>query len=168
MTDNQKTIRLVESLLAWFAANARDLPWRRTRDAYGVWVSEIMLQQTTVVAVIPYFERFLKRFPTVKDLAQAEESEVLKLWEGLGYYRRARQLYRAAQVIVAEHGGKFPADPVTIRTLPGIGRYFVQGALNRDYTLVMGVVIFYATLIIILNLLADILYRVLDPRVRLD
>lgn len=110
-------------ILAWFRGNARDLPWRRTRDPYAIWVSEIMLQQTQVVTVIGYFERFLAAFPSIADLAAADEQQVLRLWEGLGYYRRARQLHAAARVIVAEHQGRFPCDLQQIRALPGIGRY---------------------------------------------
>jgi A/G-specific adenine glycosylase len=110
-------------LMKWFAAHARDLPWRKSRDAYRVWVSEIMLQQTQVETVKSYFERFIAALPDVQALAAADEERVLRLWEGLGYYRRARQMHRAAQVIVAEHGGEFPRDVETLRTLPGIGRY---------------------------------------------
>jgi A/G-specific adenine glycosylase len=115
--------RLRRRLLAWFRTHARDLPWRRTCDPYAVWVSEIMLQQTQVATVTGYFERFLTAFPTIADLAAADEHEVLRLWEGLGYYRRARQLHAAAAVIVAEHQGHFPQDIDQIRSLPGIGRY---------------------------------------------
>ncbi|WP_146449400.1 A/G-specific adenine glycosylase [Bythopirellula polymerisocia] len=110
-------------LLAWYAKHERDLPWRKSQDPYRVWVSEVMLQQTQVETVKPYFQRFLKAFPTVKNLAAAEESQVLRLWEGLGYYRRARGLHAAAKQIVAEHGGQFPQDVVTMQSLPGIGRY---------------------------------------------
>jgi A/G-specific adenine glycosylase len=115
--------RFRRRILAWFRRHARDLPWRRTRDPYAIWVSEIMLQQTQVVTVIGYFERFLAAFPSIADLAAADEQQVLRLWEGLGYYRRARQLHSAARVIVAEHQGRFPRDPQQIRALPGIGRY---------------------------------------------
>ncbi len=114
---------LHDALIAWFAAHREDLPWRRSRDSYAVWVSEIMLQQTQVVTVIPYFERFMARFPTVSALAAASLADVLKLWEGLGYYSRARNLHRAAQIVVAEHGGQLPPDPAALRRLPGIGRY---------------------------------------------
>jgi A/G-specific adenine glycosylase len=103
--------------------HARLLPWRETRDPYRIWISEIMLQQTTVVAVVPYFERFLKRFPTLADLAAADEHDVLRLWEGLGYYSRARNLHRAAKRVVAELGGHFPSDVAELTKLPGIGRY---------------------------------------------
>jgi A/G-specific adenine glycosylase len=110
-------------LLKWFAAHARDLPWRASRDPYRVWVSEIMLQQTQVETVKAYFERFVRDLPDVQALAAADEERVLRLWEGLGYYRRARQMHRAAKVIVSEHGGEFPRDVEALRTLPGIGRY---------------------------------------------
>src|SRR5512135_3873818 len=96
------------SLLAWFRANARDLPWRHDRSVYRVWLSEMMLQQTQVETVIPYFRRFLDRFPTLGDLAQASVNDVLKLWEGLGYYARARNLHKAAIKVVTELNGKFP------------------------------------------------------------
>ena len=110
-------------LLAWFAANARDLPWRRTRDPYAIWISEIMLQQTQVKTVIPYWERWLRALPDVRALAEAPEDRVLKLWEGLGYYTRARNLQRAARVVLGEHGGTFPTDHAALLALPGIGRY---------------------------------------------
>src|SRR3954463_7519133 len=98
-------------LLSWFDRHRRDLPWRRDRDPYRIWVSEVMLQQTTVAAVVPYFERFLAAFPTLADLAAADEQKVLKLWEGLGYYRRARHLHRAARHLVAERGARLPDAP---------------------------------------------------------
>ena len=110
-------------LLKWYALHARNLPWRATHDPYRVWVSEIMLQQTQVETVIPYYRRWLKRFPTVKALAQAPLAEVLTHWEGLGYYSRARNLHKAAQKVVAEFGGRLPPDTATLRQLPGIGRY---------------------------------------------
>lgn len=110
-------------LAAWYDANARDLPWRRSGDPYRVWVSEVMLQQTQVDAVRPYFERFIAAFPTVADLAAADEGSVLRLWEGLGYYRRARSLHAAARLVASEHGGRVPGDVATLLTLPGIGRY---------------------------------------------
>jgi A/G-specific adenine glycosylase len=116
--------------LTWFKQNARDLPWRRTRDLYAIWVSEIMLQQTQVATVVPYFERFLRRLPDVESLANADEHEVLKLWEGLGYYRRARQLHAAARQIVREHGGHFPNAISAVRSLPGIGRYTAGAILS--------------------------------------
>lgn len=115
-------------LLAWFDAHRRNLPWRRTSDPYRIWVSEIMLQQTQVDRVIGYYERFVAAFPTVEALAEAPVDDVLRLWEGLGYYSRARNLHAAARVIVEEHGGEFPRSPEAIRALPGIGEY-TAGAL---------------------------------------
>ncbi|HVT30207.1 MAG TPA: A/G-specific adenine glycosylase [Lacipirellulaceae bacterium] len=110
-------------LLTWYGMHKRDLPWRHTRDPYRVWISEIMLQQTRVSTVVDYFERFTRRFPNVRRLAAASETEVLREWEGLGYYRRARQLHSAAQRIAADYHGQFPADPGELQKLPGIGRY---------------------------------------------
>jgi A/G-specific adenine glycosylase len=106
------------------------LPWRGTSDPYAVWVSEIMLQQTQVATVTRYYSRFLRRFPTATSLAQANEQEVLRYWEGLGYYRRARQMHQAAQVIASQYGGKFPTDAETLRSLPGIGRYTAGAILS--------------------------------------
>ena len=117
-------------LRRWYTAHARDLPWRRNRDPYAVWVSEIMLQQTQVATVIPYFEAFMEAFPTVEALAAAEEASVLRRWEGLGYYRRARQLHRAAQLIVSRHGGHFPESFDEVLALPGIGRYTCGAILS--------------------------------------
>jgi A/G-specific adenine glycosylase len=122
--------RFRRRLVAWYGWNARKLPWRRNRDPYRVWVSEIMLQQTTVAAVVPYFERFIAALPTIASLAAADEDTVLRLWEGLGYYRRARQLHRAAKEIVAEHNGRFPRDPDAVHSLPGIGRYTAGAILS--------------------------------------
>jgi A/G-specific adenine glycosylase len=117
-------------LLAWYPQHARDLPWRRSRDPYQVWVSEIMLQQTQVVTVIDYFQRFIAAFPTIADLARAPVEQVLRLWEGLGYYRRARQMHRAAEEIARDHGGEFPQDITAVRRLPGIGRYTAGAILS--------------------------------------
>jgi A/G-specific adenine glycosylase len=122
--------RLRRRLSAWYGCHARDLPWRRDRDPYRVWVSEIMLQQTTVAAVRPYFERFIAALPTIAALAAAREDQVLRLWEGLGYYRRARQLHRAAKMVVAEHGGRVPTDADAVRSLPGVGRYTAGAILS--------------------------------------
>ncbi len=110
-------------LLAWYKRNARDLPWRDHPDPYAIWVSEVMLQQTRVEAVIPYFHRWMERFPTVFDLATASQQEVLGLWEGLGFYSRARNLHRAAQIVVQEHDGALPQDVQALKKLPGIGDY---------------------------------------------
>src|SRR5215467_16300879 len=112
-----------KQLLGWYDAHARDLPWRQSRDPYRVWVSEIMLQQTRVAAVIEHYHEFLRRFPTVKKLAAARESSVLAAWSGLGYYRRARMLHAAAKIVVRERAGKFPESAQEWQTLPGIGRY---------------------------------------------
>src|SRR5580704_2948280 len=117
------TRRFRRALAAWYGRHARPLPWRNTNDPYRIWISEIMLQQTTVVAVVPYFERFLKRFPTLALLAAAKEEEVLRLWEGLGYYSRARNIHKTARRIVSEHDGGFPDSVEALRELPGIGRY---------------------------------------------
>lgn len=110
-------------LLRWYDAHRRELPWRGTRDPYRIWVSEIMLQQTRVNAVLGHYRRFLESYPNVKELATAEEADVLAAWSGLGYYRRARMMRSAAQIVVAEHGGKFPASATELQQLPGIGRY---------------------------------------------
>ena len=120
---SDRTELISHSLLQWYRDQARDLPWRSSQDPYRVWVSEIMLQQTQVERVKEYFRNFLERFPTVFDLAKAEEAIVLKYWEGLGYYRRARQLHLAAKEIVSEHEGEFPQDIHALQQLPGIGRY---------------------------------------------
>jgi A/G-specific adenine glycosylase len=117
----------------WFDRHAKDLPWRRQKDAYAVWISEIMLQQTQVATVRDYFVRFLRAFPAVEELALAEEEQVLRLWEGLGYYRRARQLHRASKIIVAEFDGVFPRDIEELRRLPGIGRYTAGAILSIAY-----------------------------------
>ena len=117
-------------LLNWFRRNARDLPWRRKKTPYRIWVSEIMLQQTQVATVVEYYRRFLRRFPNVKALAAAEQADVLKLWEGLGYYRRARQMHAAAQQIVERHHGVFPSDFESVLALPGIGRYSAGAILS--------------------------------------
>ena len=110
-------------LLPWYEKNARDLPWRETRDPYRIWVSEIMLQQTRVEAVIRYYERFLSRLPDVRALAECPEDELLKLWEGLGYYSRVRNMQKAARVIMSEQGGTFPTTFAGVLALPGIGEY---------------------------------------------
>jgi A/G-specific adenine glycosylase len=118
------------ALLAWYDRRKRDLPWRRRVSPYRTWVSEIMLQQTTVATVVPYYERFLSRFPDVASLAAASEDEVLRLWAGLGYYSRARNLRRAAQEIMQRHGGRFPDSYDDVLALPGIGRYTAGAILS--------------------------------------
>jgi A/G-specific adenine glycosylase len=111
------------ALTGWYRENARDLPWRHTRDPYAILVSEFMLQQTQVAAVIPYYNEWLRRFPDFAALARAPESDILHAWQGLGYYARARNLHGAAKTVHARHGGRFPRDLAAIRALPGIGRY---------------------------------------------
>lgn len=118
-----KIRRLVALQLVWFNEHSRDLPWRRTRDPYAIWVSEIMLQQTQVKTVIPYWERWMRELPTIESLASASSEKIHKLWEGLGYYTRVRNMQKAAQFIVANHAGKFPDKFDDVLALPGIGRY---------------------------------------------
>jgi A/G-specific adenine glycosylase len=122
--------RFRQRLRNWYRKHAREMPWRSDPDPYRVWISEIMLQQTQVATVIPYFERFLERFPDLQVLAAADEQEVLRWWEGLGYYRRARQLHRAAVQIVEEHQGVFPQEQAALLALPGIGRYTAGAILS--------------------------------------
>ncbi len=112
-----------DALLGWYRDNARPLPWRDARDPWRVWVSEVMLQQTRVETVIPYYHRFVARFPTARSLSEAAESDVLALWSGLGYYRRARLLHAGARAVVERHGGVIPGDAVSLRALPGVGDY---------------------------------------------
>ena len=122
--DQQELLNMLTApLLAWYDQNKRELPWRATRDPYRIWLSEIMLQQTRVQAVLPYYERFLKECPTVFALADMEEEHLFKLWEGLGYYSRARNLKRTAQIVAKEYAGKFPETVEALKKLPGIGEY---------------------------------------------
>jgi A/G-specific adenine glycosylase len=127
--------KLRQTLLAWYGESGRDLPWRRTRDPYAIWISEIMLQQTQVKTVLPYYDRWLQQFPTVQTLAATDQQTVLKAWEGLGYYTRARNLHQAAQTIVAEFGGQFPANLDQAIQLPGIGRTTAGGILSAAFNL---------------------------------
>jgi A/G-specific adenine glycosylase len=120
-------------LLRWFRRHGRDLPWRRTRDPYHIVVSEFMLQQTQVSRVEGYFHRFLEQYPTVEALAAASPLAVRESWDGLGYYRRATNLHRLAQAVVAEHGGVVPSDPVALRQLPGVGRYTAGAVASFAY-----------------------------------
>jgi A/G-specific adenine glycosylase len=122
------------ALLGWYDKNRRDLPWRRTRDPYRIWVSEIMLQQTRVAAVLEHYRLFLERFPDVKSLAAADESAVLAVWSGLGYYRRARMMRQCAQEIVKKHAGRFPEISEELQTLPGIGRYTAAAIASISFT----------------------------------
>jgi A/G-specific adenine glycosylase len=120
-------------LLCWFKKKGRDLPWRKTHDPYAIWVSEIMLQQTQVATVIPYYQRFLKSYPTVRHLAKADLSKVLKLWEGLGYYSRARNLHRASKLVLNHFQGKIPDNLNDLVSLPGIGKYTAGAILSIAY-----------------------------------
>lgn len=122
--------KIQTNLLHWFKQNKRDLPWRKNRDPYAIWVSEIMLQQTQVNTVIPYYNHFLKTFPTLRHLAKANLSKVLKVWEGLGYYSRARNLHRASQVILSHFNGKIPDNLIDLLGLPGVGRYTAGAILS--------------------------------------
>lgn len=125
---NPEAVR--RALLDWYETHRRDLPWRATRDPYRIWMSEIMLQQTQVATVIPYYHRFLAAFPDLKALARADLQEVLKLWEGLGYYARARNFHRAANRVIADCGGRIPDDPAAFMALPGVGDYIGSAVLS--------------------------------------
>lgn len=125
--------RLQARLLAWYRQHQRQLPWRESRDFYPVWVSEVMLQQTQVQTVVPYFLRFMKAFPTLEDLAEADAQDLLRIWAGLGYYSRARNLRKAARILVSEHGGKFPGSFREALRLPGIGRYTAAAILSISF-----------------------------------
>jgi len=132
----------VAALHVWYRRTARDLPWRRTRDPYAVWISEVMLQQTQVATVLPYFQRWMEAFPDVASLAAADLEDVLRLWEGLGYYSRARNLHRAAAEVARRLGGVIPDDPEAFRSLPGVGAYTCAAvmsiAFDRDMAVIDG------------------------------
>ena len=121
---------LSRTLLAWFDRHRRPLPWRRTRDPYRIWVAEVLLQQTRVAQAVPYYERFLRRFPTVRGLASSREETVLRLWQGAGYYARARHLHAAARVLVRQHGGRLPSSPAALERLPGFGPYIARAVAS--------------------------------------
>lgn len=137
--------RLARRLLDWYQRHRRDLPWRASSDPYYVWVSEVMLQQTQVATVQPYFARWVRRFPNLRALADADEADVLRLWQGLGYYSRARSLHRGARHVVEQLGGRLPENPIELRRLPGIGPYTAGAiasiAFGRDAAVVDGNVI---------------------------
>jgi A/G-specific adenine glycosylase len=141
--DKKKTIK--SKLLPWFAENKRSMPWRNNRTPYRVWISELMLQQTRVDQATPYFRRFMKRFPSLRSLANASQEDVLKIWEGLGYYSRARNLHKAARIIANEMSGRFPSDYHDIIKLPGVGSYTAAAigslAFNQDRAVLDGNVI---------------------------
>ncbi len=122
-----------QALLGWYRANKRDLPWRNTDDPYRIWVSEVMLQQTQVVTVVPYYHRFLQRFGDIESLARANSQDVLKVWEGLGYYARARNLHRAANIVLKEHHGVVPHRWQEFRRLPGVGDYIAAAVLSLAF-----------------------------------
>jgi A/G-specific adenine glycosylase len=124
---------LSRSLLHWYQVSGRNLPWRKTRDPYKIWISEIMLQQTQVKTVIPYYERWLDRFPTVESIANADLQDILKVWEGLGYYARARNLHRAAKVLTEQYSGRFPETLEDAVSLPGVGRTTAGGILSAAF-----------------------------------
>lgn len=136
----KKVSSLAPLLLAWYDQNKRELPWRQDNSAYRVWVSEIMLQQTRVAAVIPYFERFMQALPTVQALAQADEATLAKLWEGLGYYSRMRNLQRAAQKVVSDYNGVLPNDYEALLKLPGIGEYTAGAVASIAYGIAVAAV----------------------------
>ncbi len=125
-------------LLAWYEISQRDLPWRKTKNPYSIWVSEVMLQQTRVITAIPYFERFMEAFPNVEALAKSGSQKVLKLWEGLGYYARARNLHKACQMIVSEYGGNIPETYENFRQLPGVGDYIACAVTSIAFGKVRG------------------------------
>jgi len=128
-----KVLNFSRSLITWYSKNARDLPWRRTDDPYKIWISEIMLQQTTVAAVIPYYEKWLKIFPAVEDVAKAASQKILKTWQGLGYYSRARNIHTSSQILVKDFQSRIPQDPDVLRKLPGFGPYTVGAVLSIAY-----------------------------------
>ena len=140
--DLSNVIRKRKRLIGWYNKNQRKLPWRETSDAYLIWVSEVMLQQTQVKTVLPYYKAFIRRFPDIKTLAGARQQTVLKVWEGLGYYARCRNLHRAAKLVTKEHAGKVPNVIETFRKLPGVGEYIAAAvmsiAFNQPFAVVDG------------------------------
>ncbi len=151
-------------LLDWWDRGHADLPWRRTKDAYAVWVAEVMLQQTQIATVIPYYERWMTRFPTVEALAAAPLDDVLKLWEGLGYYSRARHLHAAARQLVAEHDGRLPPTTAKLMKLPGIGRYTAGAIASIAYGIATPIL--DGNVIRVLSRLYDVTEDVTQPRTR--
>ena len=131
--DGEQVRRFQQRLIRWYERHGRDLPWRHTRDPYRILVSEIMLQQTQVERVRNFYERFLRRYPTIQALAESTEPAVREAWDGLGYYARARNLHRTARQVAAQHGGRLPDDPEVIQRLPGIGRYTAGAVLSFAY-----------------------------------
>ena len=164
MEKQQRLNAMAEPLLTWYDRNKRDLPWRGTRDPYKVWVSEIMLQQTRVAAVLPYYRRWMEVLPDVEALAAVEEERLMRLWQGLGYYSRARNLQKAAQVVMAKHGGRFPDTYEALIELPGVGDYTAGAvasiAFGRPVPAVDGNVLRVAARV------ADIRDNIMDTKVR--
>ncbi len=150
--------RLRQRLLAWYDENQRDLPWRRSPDPYAIWISETMLQQTRVETVIPYYERFLERFPDLQSLAAADREDVYELWAGLGYYSRAHNLHRSAQLLVREYDASIPSDTQTLRKLPGVGRYTAGAVASIAFDRPAAVVDGNVTRVLarVLNIRADV------------
>jgi len=140
MKPNNPPKSFTQNLAHWYTQNKRNLPWRHTKDPYKIWVSEIMLQQTTVSTVIAYYEKWTKTFPTIHDLAKAPIQAVLKQWQGLGYYNRAKNLHKAAQIIINEHKGILPKDPIAIRSLPGFGPYTTGSVLSIAYDIPLTII----------------------------
>ncbi len=129
----QKFLKFSTDLISWYQKNARDLPWRHTHDPYKIWISEIMLQQTTVAAVIPYYLRWIKTFPNIRDVAKAPLRKILRQWQGLGYYQRAKNIHQSAQLIVEKYQAQIPRDPDLLGTLPGFGPYTIGAVLSIAY-----------------------------------
>jgi len=158
--DGAEKIR--RQLRRWFRTHGRDLPWRQTTDPYAILVSEFMLQQTTVAAVVPYFKRWMATFPNVAALAAAEESQVLSHWQGLGYYSRARNLHRAARKVMGDHGGQVPHDRIGLRSLPGVGDYTAGAVMAFAYDAAVPVI--DANIARVLARLEDWKHPIDDPR----
>ncbi|MCJ7735148.1 MAG: A/G-specific adenine glycosylase [Anaerolineales bacterium] len=135
MINNDIKIKITQNLRTWYRGNARDIPWRKTHDPYLIWVSEIMLQQTRVETVIPYYQRWQKQLPTLNSLAEADQDLVLNLWEGLGYYKRALNMHKTAQILLSQYEGKLPRDVKSLQNLPGIGRYSAGAISSIAYNL---------------------------------
>ncbi len=158
------TLNVAPALLAWWDAGHADLPWRQTQDAYAVWVAEIMLQQTQIATVVPYYERWLARFPTVEALAAAPLGDVLKLWEGLGYYSRARHLHAAAQIVTRDYNGRLPDTVAGLMKLPGIGRYTAGAIASIAYAVAAPVL--DGNVVRVLSRLYDVAEDVTQPATR--
>jgi len=121
---------IAEKLLKWYRANARNLPWRNTKDPYKIWISEIMLQQTTVNAVIPYYKKWIRKYPTVDHVAESSVQDILKSWQGLGYYSRAKNIHNASKILITNYNGKLPKEPIEFIKLPGVGQYTMGAVLS--------------------------------------